>query len=99
MSIARVSSRILLAFVLSTAFGCSNHPRRLRHQPQVQTNAGSALRFGDRTPGVVFVTSQGSITTHSWSDPLPMEEIPALDQRPDGIWTWAAWLSRRTVVG
>jgi hypothetical protein len=89
MSTRTVSSRILLSFVLSTAFGCSNQPTapsRLDSTQSIgsptagppaataQDTAVSLSRFDDRTPGVVYVTSQGLYyDTFVVKDPLPME--------------------------
>jgi hypothetical protein len=89
MSTRTFSSLVLLSFVLSTAVGCASQPTapsRL-HSAQsangpaaamppaaaAQGNAVSPARFGDRTPGVVFVTSQGLYyDTFVVKDPLPM---------------------------
>ena len=81
-------SRILLSCVLSTALGCSQPtaPSSLDSaQPMgsasaeapaapTQSNAASASRFGNRTPGVVYVTSQGLYyDAFVVKDPLPMK--------------------------
>src|SRR5215216_992693 len=78
----------ILAVVLGSAIGCSNLPtapsRGISTSPTGSVNAALAApvsngtvsisRFGDRTPGVVFVTSQGLYyDTFVVTDPLPME--------------------------
>jgi hypothetical protein len=89
MSTRTGSSRVLLSLFLSTALGCSNQPTapsRLDSAPSIgsavappsattgQNNAVSLARFGDRTPGVVYVTSQGLYyDTFVVTDPLPIE--------------------------
>jgi hypothetical protein len=89
MSTRTVSSQVFLSLVLSTAFGCSNQPAapsRLDSTPSIGSaatavaatagpiNAVSPLRFGRRTPGVVYVTSQGLyFDTFVVKDPLPTE--------------------------
>jgi hypothetical protein len=64
-----------LAF--STALGCSKQPTAPASVPASMTaaeTAASPSRFGDRTPGVVYVTSQGLYyDTFVVKDPLPME--------------------------
>ena len=88
MSTRTFSSLVLLSFVLSTAFGCSNQPtapsRLDAAQPigsaaampsaaSAQSNPVSPARFGGRVPGVVYVTSQGLYyDTFVVKDPLPM---------------------------
>jgi hypothetical protein len=62
--------------------GCSNQPAapsNVASPPAMETSTApadasaspqtaiSALRFGNRTPGVVYVTSQGCTTTPLWS--------------------------------
>jgi hypothetical protein len=87
MSTRRVTP-ILLSFVLSTALGCSSQPTApstvdpaqsagsaaaVPSTASAQTTAASPSRFGDRTPGVVYVTSQGLYyDTFVVKDPLPM---------------------------
>jgi hypothetical protein len=89
MSTRTVSPRVLLPLFLSTALGCSSQPTapsRPDSAPSIgsatapssatigQNNAVSLARFGDRTPGVVYVTSQGlHYDTFVVKDPLPME--------------------------
>jgi hypothetical protein len=60
---------------LGTALGCSSQPTAPSSAASAsQQTAVSASRFGDRTPGVVFVTSQGLYyDTFVVKDPLPME--------------------------
>lgn len=78
-------SRILLSCVLGTALGCSQPtaPSSLDStQPMgsafaaapTQSSTASPSRFGDRTPGAVYVTSQGLYyDTFVVKDPLPMK--------------------------
>jgi hypothetical protein len=79
-------SLILLSFVLSTALGCSRQPTAPSRldaaqpigsaaaMPSAQSNTVSPARFGDRIPGVVYVTSQGLYyDTFVVKDPLPMK--------------------------
>jgi hypothetical protein len=87
MGIRASWSLVLLSFVLTATYACSSQPMapsRLAAQPigsvaatsaaSTQTNTVSAARFGDRTPGVVYVTSQGLYyDTFVVKDPLPME--------------------------
>jgi hypothetical protein len=75
MSTRTVSSRVLLFLFLSTALGCSNQPTTpSRLDSPEPNNAVSLARFGDRTPGVVYVTSQDLYyDTFVVKDPLPME--------------------------
>jgi hypothetical protein len=87
MSIRASLSLVLVSFVLSTAYACSSQPTapsRLdaaQPIPSVaamssaprQADAASPARFGGRTPGVVYVTSQGLYyDTFVVKDPLPM---------------------------
>src|SRR5262245_46450301 len=82
-----VSLRILLSLFLAAAFGCSHQPTAPSRvgAPSIdpptagssaetsRNNVVSPSRFGDRTPGVVFVTSQGLYyDTFVVKDPLPM---------------------------
>jgi hypothetical protein len=83
MGIRTILSRVLLPFVLSAAYACSSPstaPSRLDAaqppvaaiSPATPANAVSAARFGDRTPGTVYVTSQGLYyDTFVVKDPLP----------------------------
>jgi hypothetical protein len=63
--------------LLGTALGCSKQPTApsaAAPASSSQSTAVSPSRFGDRTPGVVFVTSQGLYyDTFVVKDPLPME--------------------------
>jgi hypothetical protein len=73
MSLRTVSLRVLPSLVLSTALGCSNQPTA-PSQSIGSAASASPSRFGDRTPGVVYVTSQGLYyDTFVVKDPLPME--------------------------
>src|SRR5215208_4815070 len=78
----------ILALGLGTAIGCSNLPTapspgvsastigavNATLAAPVSNGSASISRFGDRTPGVVFVTSQGLYyDTFVVADPLPME--------------------------
>ena len=67
-----VPAVVLCSFIVAAALGCSRQPAA----PSVvgSTSATTAARFGNRTPGVVFVTSQGLYyDTFVVRDPLPME--------------------------
>jgi hypothetical protein len=82
-----ILSAILCSAVLGAALGCSGQPTApstLASPSTVgipstapgaaQQTAVSPSRFGDRTPGVVYVTSQGLYyDTFVVKDPLPME--------------------------
>jgi hypothetical protein len=82
--VGRTIPTLVLPFVLSAAYACSSpptDPSRLDAKQPAGTssaaaapnNAVSAARFGDRTPGTVFVTSQGLYyDTFVVKDPLPM---------------------------
>jgi hypothetical protein len=85
MSTRAYSSLVLPPLVLSMAVGCSNPPTApsrvdaieaeasMPSAPTSQSDAASASRFGDRIPGVVYVTSQGLFyDTFVVKDPLPM---------------------------
>ena len=88
MGIRASVSLVLLFFVLSAAYACSSQPTAPSHldaaQPtasaaatspvaSTQANTVSPARFGDRVPGVVYVTSQGLYyDTFVVKDPLPM---------------------------
>ena len=71
-------SLVCLSFVLSTAYACSSQPTgpsdgTTSSAAPTPVNAVSAARFGDRVPGVVYVTSQGLYyDTFVVKDPLPM---------------------------
>jgi hypothetical protein len=88
MSPRGVWSPIVLGFVLGAAFACSHQPTTpsavdssrptgsgtATSAAPAQGSAASPARFGDRTPGVVYVTSQGLYyDTFVVKDPLPME--------------------------
>jgi len=89
MSIHTSPRVILCCVVVATALGCSSQPTApssLGSTPTVgaadispgapgaQQTAVSPSRFGDRTPGVVYVTSQGLYyDTFVVKDPLPVE--------------------------
>src|SRR5688500_3378217 len=83
MSIRTTAGAIICCAVLGTALSCSNQPTA----PSSTTStadvdaaavsaaqtAASPSRFGDRAPGVVYVTSQGLYyDTFVVKDPLPM---------------------------
>lgn len=84
MHIRAVASTSFLSLIVSTTLACSTQsdaPSGLI-SPSTVPNAAvsgagpaaSAARFGDRTPGVVYVTSQGLyFDTFVVKDPLPME--------------------------
>ena len=87
MHIRTILSAILCSGVLGIASGCSGQPTApstLTSPSTVgvtstasfasQETTVSASRFGDRTPGVVYVTSQGLyFDTFVVKDPLPMK--------------------------
>src|SRR5919106_1331037 len=65
----RTLSPLLCCVLFGAAIGCSNQPAT-----PTKSAAVSPSRFGKRTPGVVFVTSQGLYyDTFVVKDPLPME--------------------------
>lgn len=71
-----VSTAILCGMVMSAALGCSRQPTAPSNPESTaaQSTAVSPSRFGDRTPGVVYVTSQALYyDTFVVKDPLPME--------------------------
>jgi hypothetical protein len=86
MPIRTLRSAILCSAILAPALGCSGQPTSpatLTSPSTVgvtgtapgasQQTAVSPSRFGDRTPGVVYVTSQGLYyDTFVVKDPLPM---------------------------
>lgn len=84
MSTRRASALTLLCFVF-TMSGCANQPTAPSRLDAIgstgapsstaagQSHVNSASRFGKRTAGVVFVTSQGLYyDTFVVKDPLPM---------------------------
>jgi hypothetical protein len=87
MRLRTLLSAILSSAVLGTALGCSGQPAAPSTQASppaggvVSTAPGgspltavSPSRFGNRTPGVVYVTSQGLYyDTFVVKDPLPMK--------------------------
>lgn len=88
MSIRTAAPVILSCAMFATAIGCTSQPTspsRLGSPPAIgaestssatasQSNTVSTLRFGKRTPGTIFVTSQGLYyDTFVVKDPLPME--------------------------
>jgi hypothetical protein len=84
----RTASFVLVCTIVVAVLGCSNQPvapssvlssgtigAASTTEPLSSSNSTSIspLRFGDRTPGVVFVTSQGLYyDTFVVKDPLPM---------------------------
>jgi hypothetical protein len=76
MRIRTTSRLILCCSMLGVTFGCSGQPTApsaVRSSSASQATA-SPSRFGDRTPGVIYVTSQGLYyDTFVVKDPLPME--------------------------
>ena len=110
MPIRTLATAIFCCATLGTAVGCSEQPTAPTATLQTpdtsstgassvaassQTNVVSPSRFGDRTPGVVFVTSQGLYyDTFVVKDPLPMEgrfqlsrtARPSSVQGSPGIW-------------
>jgi len=81
-------SLMLCVVIFGAALGCSNQPTAPTNVVSAPTagsanaaspatasaNAVSSARFGKRTPGMVFVTSQGLYyDTFVVKDPLPME--------------------------
>jgi hypothetical protein len=75
MSMFSATRGILCCAVLGSALGCANQPTTPSSaQATPAQDSATAPRFGDRTPGVVFVTSQGLYyDTFVVKDPLPME--------------------------
>jgi hypothetical protein len=85
MTIHTTPRVIICCVVLGSALGCANQPAApsslsagpISATPGVSASeqiAVSASRFGDRTPGVVYVTSQGLYyDTFVVKDPLPMK--------------------------
>lgn len=80
MSLRTAPFVILCCVTVVTAIGCSKTPTAPASPANATLDSGgsaqtgvSAHRFGDRTPGVVFVTSQGLYyDTFVVKDPLPM---------------------------
>ena len=74
-----ITQLIVCCAIFGTALGCSKQPTAPSTSVSApalasQSMAVSPSRFGDRTPGVVFVTSQGLYyDTFVVKDPLPME--------------------------
>src|SRR5687767_12446564 len=80
---------IFCSVIVGAAFGCAQQPTAptavlstaeassagaTPRGSSLQTSAVAPARFGDRTPGVVFVTSQGLYyDTFVVKDPLPMK--------------------------
>lgn len=77
---------VLVCGIFGTALGCSDQPTApssvstkaigsaRASAPASQSSTNSTSRFGERTPGVVYVTSQGLYyDTFVVKDPLPME--------------------------
>ena len=69
----RIRPLMLCCLIAGTALGCSKQPTAPSAAVPASTAAAPA-RFGNRTPGVVFVTSQGLYyDTFVVKDPLPMK--------------------------
>ena len=75
MRIRSSSSVVLLSVAAVTMHACSGQPTApTRIGASIAGDASAATRFGARTPGVVFVTSQGLYyDTFVVKDPLPMQ--------------------------
>ena len=87
MNNSRVPTVIVCVLILGMALGCTSQPTAPSNPGSAATassasstplaasqNAVSPSRFGDRTPGVVYVTSQGLYyDTFVVQDPMPME--------------------------
>src|SRR5690349_4898496 len=87
MSIRTAPGLIVCSIVLSAALGCSmqsSAPSATGSVPALRSSSNSpseapqpvasSSRFGSRTPGVVYVTSQGLYyDTFVVTDPLPMK--------------------------
>jgi hypothetical protein len=89
MKNGRTTTLIVCVVVLGAALGCTSQPTAPSNVASAPTagssassapiastsqNAASPARFGDRTPGVVYVTSQGLYyDTFVVKDPLPMQ--------------------------
>lgn len=73
MNIRTAPPAILCCVMFGAAAGCSGPPAA-PSSPVSAPATQNTPRFGDRTPGVVFVTSQGLYyDTFVVKDPLPME--------------------------
>ena len=87
MTNGRTAAVIVCVVVFGTALGCTSQPLAPSGLGSIPTsssasstpavsvsqNAVSVSRFGDRTPGLVYVTSQGLYyDTFVVKDPLPM---------------------------
>jgi len=85
MTVRTAAGAILGSLVLATMIACSSQPTAPSDLPSgvaasssqatsaSPTAVSSPQRFGDRTPGVVYVTSQGLYyDTFATRDPLPM---------------------------
>ncbi len=69
----RILPLVLCCLIVGAALGCSEQPTAPSAAVSASTT-GSPARFGNRTPGVVFVTSQGLYyDTFVVKDPLPMK--------------------------
>jgi hypothetical protein len=77
----RLTSWVVLGSIVIGGLGCSNQPAAPSSTSSSTATAAGASpqttvspsRFGERTPGVVFVTSQGLYyDTFVVKDPLPM---------------------------
>jgi hypothetical protein len=82
MRIHATTGIVVCCVLLGTAIGCSSQPTApsgpgsptATASSTSQQTAVSPSRFGNRTPGVVFVTSQGLYyDTFAVKDPLPMQ--------------------------
>ena len=75
MRIRSSSSVVLLCVAAVSMPACSGQPTGpTRISASISGEPSAATRFGDRTPGVVFVTSQGLYyDTFVVKDPLPMQ--------------------------
>jgi hypothetical protein len=69
----RVAAVLVAGIFQAPLVGCSNQPTAPSTVASTET-ASSLSRFGDRTPGTIFVTSQGLYyDTFVVKDPLPMQ--------------------------
>lgn len=75
MRIRTSSVIVCCCAILTAALGCSDQPTAPSSMVSPLTiGSASTARFGDRTPGVVYVTSQGLYyDTFVVKDPLPMQ--------------------------
>jgi hypothetical protein len=80
----RAASTALLSVIVCSAWGCSSQPTSPSDASAASSLPTAAIsgastavsdsRFGKRTPGVIYVTSQGLYyDTFVVKDPLPME--------------------------